>query len=261
MKAILGVVSFAFLPCAVGACGVLQSGATEEEPAVGEVTEAASTEGLCWRRTTLRGVGTLPTECPGGEKSGVLCYPRCAEGYAGVGPVCWQSCPEGYKDDGALCRRDAQILSADNSGCPWYDKCGLTLAKGCSKCPAGMTNDGCTCRRDVHIFAKATQTRGVGTPMRCGEGQDSDAGLCYARCPAGGRGVGPVCWAGCGGDAPIECGSGCARTSDACANATTDQVLSTTEAVASLLDKGWRSALEKGIAAANKFNVPLCGER
>jgi cytolysin (calcineurin-like family phosphatase) len=96
-----------------------------------------------------------------------LCYTRCKPGYAGVGPVCWGSCPDGYHDDGALCRRNAKIISADNSACPLYDKCGLTLKKGCSKCPDGYKNDGCTCRIDVSIKAKASYGRGVGeTPFK-----------------------------------------------------------------------------------------------
>jgi hypothetical protein len=99
------------------------------------------------------------------DKTGLLCYPPCKEGYKGVGPVCWQNCPGGYTDDGATCRRNAKIVKADNSKCPWYDKCGLTLKKGCSTCPDGMKNDGCTCRQDVHIFAKQTETRGAGKPI------------------------------------------------------------------------------------------------
>lgn len=107
--------------------------------------------------------------CLGGKvfDADSLCYDRCREGYSGVGPVCWASCPDGYKDDGALCRRDAHIISANNSSCPWSDVCGLTLSKGCSKCPSGYHNDGCTCRKDVHIVAKASYGRGAGeTPYK-----------------------------------------------------------------------------------------------
>src|SRR5262249_45340283 len=155
---------------------------------------------FCWKRTATRGVGTIPSECDRGqEKNGALCYPLCGAGYSGVGPVCWQQCPAGYHDDGATCRRDAEIISANNSACPWYDKCGPTLARGCSTCPSGYTNDGCTCRRDVHIFAKSSYGRGVGSSPRCAAGLETDAGLCYTPCPSGQRGVGPVCWYGCGG--------------------------------------------------------------
>ncbi len=48
----------------------------------------------------------LPLACSSSEypdKSGLLCYPQCREGFYGVGPVCWQSCPSHMTDTGALC--------------------------------------------------------------------------------------------------------------------------------------------------------------
>lgn len=146
-----------------------------------------------------RGVGVPPNSCrPDQEYDAGLCYPKCPAGFGGVGPVCWQSCPAGYDDDGATCRRNANITGADNSACPWYDKCGLTFAGGCSVCPDGFHNDGCTCRIDVHIFAKDNQGRGVGAiPDGCRAGMQYDTGLCYPPCGAGFSGVGPVCWGQC----------------------------------------------------------------
>ena len=108
-------------------------------------------------------VASAQSECwSGAEKNGDLCYPKCKAGYSGAGPLCWQSCPSGYKDDGATCRKDVHIVSADNSKCPLYDKCGLTFSKGCSTCPAGFKNDGCTCRKDVEIIGKDSYGRGAG---------------------------------------------------------------------------------------------------
>lgn len=157
-------------------------------------TGPKKSETRCFYETRGRGVHVL-SECPGAEKSGLLCYPHCRPGYTGVGPVCWQNCPPGYADDGALCRRNAQIIGADNNECPWYDKCGLTFARGCSKCPEGFTNDGCTCRIDVHIFGKDTYGRGVGSPMSCVPGREQIGLLCYDNCPAGFRNDGVVCTA------------------------------------------------------------------
>jgi hypothetical protein len=153
----------------------------------------------CQHRSYGRGAGTVPTDCgSGNENQAGLCYPKCRSGFGGAGPVCWQTCPSGFHDDGAFCRRDAEIISANTSSCPWYDVCGLTLAKGCSSCPSGYTNDGCTCRKDAYIFAKSTYTRGAGTvPTSCGSGQELDAGLCYPKCSAGFSGTGPVCWEQC----------------------------------------------------------------
>jgi hypothetical protein len=146
-----------------------------------------------------RGAGTVPKNCDAGKENDAgLCYPVCRAGYHGVGPVCWESCPSGYHDDGATCRRDARIISANNSSCPWYDKCGLTLKKGCSTCPAGYHNDGCTCRIDANIYGKKSYGRGAGTvPKNCGTGKEYDAGLCYPSCRTGYHGVGPVCWGNC----------------------------------------------------------------
>ena len=44
-----------------------------------------------------RGVGTIPTSCPGGDNNAGLCYERCRSGYNGVGPVCWgNACPSAF---------------------------------------------------------------------------------------------------------------------------------------------------------------------
>jgi hypothetical protein len=44
----------------------------------------------------------------------------------------------------------------------------------------------------------ASSPRGAGTiPDQCAPDQDYDAGLCYKKCNAGYKGVGPVCWASC----------------------------------------------------------------
>jgi len=43
----------------------------------------------------------------------------------------------------------------------------------------------------------ASYGRGVGEPLRCAANEEMDAGLCYAKCQAGYKGVGPVCWQDC----------------------------------------------------------------
>jgi F5/8 type C domain len=198
-------------------------------------TQPSGPEDMCWMQTYGRGVGQIPSACANGQqKDGLLCYPLCAAGYTGVGPVCWQTCPAGYTDDGAFCRLPGSIISANTSSCPWYDACGLTLARGCSRCPAGYANDGCTCRRDPYSFAKASYGRTAGTPMICPAGQQMDAGLCYPSCASGYKGVGPVCWGECKGDYPVACGAGCAKSSDACATAVIKQVTAPVEAAANI---------------------------
>jgi hypothetical protein len=143
-----------------------------------------ATQRQCYTDWQYRSASAL-SECPGQDRSGLLCYDSCKEGYDGVGPICWKRCPPGYADDGATCRKNAHIIGANNDACPWYDKCGLTFSRGCSKCPEGYHNDGCTCRIDVDIFAKDSYGRGVGSPMSCPSGTQQIAALCYGSCPAG----------------------------------------------------------------------------
>lgn len=160
----------------------------------------------CYHATTSRPVSPL-SDCPGADKDGALCYPSCKEGYDGVGPVCWQNCPPGYRDDGASCFKDAKIISADVSDCPWWNKCGL--GRDCSRCPEGYANDGCTCRRNPDLIWKDAYGRGAGTPMACAPGKTRIGALCYGDCPAGYAPGGP--W----GDI------GCRQTEETC----TDRVV------------------------------------
>jgi hypothetical protein len=146
-----------------------------------------------------RGVGRAPTVCPAGRvnESG-LCYVPCLPGFDPFGLLCVQDCRVGYRDDSLSCRRDVQVISSNNSACPWWDTCGLTFARGCSTCPAGFQNDGCTCRIDADIYFKNSYDRGAGTvPNGCAAGRELQNGLCYEPYRAGFNGEGPVCWDSC----------------------------------------------------------------
>jgi len=179
----------------------------------------------CYKNTTTRGVGVPLSRCASGlEKDGLLCYPKCKDGFYGVGPVCWSHCPSGYVDTGALC--NPKIVSGDNSGCPWYDKCGLTFSKGCVKCPAGMDTRGCLCATPGAVIAKKSYGRGAGVPMICAAGLQEQAGLCYTPCPANYDGQGPVCWGKCPAGA-FECGVICLDNKQEC----TSQMLSISKTV------------------------------
>lgn len=64
-------------------------------------------------------------------------------------------------------------------------------------CPPCFADHGLTCYQP-DVVAKPSGVRGVGTlPLGCGPELENDAGLCYAECPAGFDGVGPVCWQDC----------------------------------------------------------------
>lgn len=58
-----------------------------------------------------RGVGTIPTSCPGGQYDAGLCYKNCNSGYKGVGPVCWNTCPSGKAACGAGCATSSSVCT------------------------------------------------------------------------------------------------------------------------------------------------------
>jgi hypothetical protein len=151
--------------------------------------------GFCWKTTYGRGVGMIPTDCPGRQYDAGLCYPFCQEGFYGVGPVCWQSCPSGYVDDGAFCRQP----------------------------------------KPLHIFAKATYGRGVGAPMGCAPHLQMDAGLCYPKCADGFYGVGPVCWRACTGIRSYDCGAGCSDSANGCAEGILNMVTAVAELAVNII--------------------------
>ncbi len=222
----------------------------EESDALASVAQSLDqADTFCWKDSYGRGAGSVPDACPGQQQDAGLCYPWCASGYYGVGPVCWQACPSGYRDDGSACWLDASIISANNSQCPWYDRCGVTLSKGCSKCPSGYRNDGCTCRRDTTKFYKASYGRGAGQARSCNPSLQSDAGLCYNYCSSGYSGVGPVCWGQCPAAAPVQCGAGCAESSAQCAEKIMTQIEASVEMASNIAS----AVMSFGSSAAVKY--------
>lgn len=194
---------------------------------------AASAKDVCWRGSYGRGVGTIPTECGDANKNGALCYPKCREGYKGVGPVCWQRCPAGFRDDGAFCAKpkpygrgagyviwqrkkcEKKHGRCQKKGAMWYPKCREGFhAVGCCICSPNC-RDG---QKDIGVScAKKSYGRGAGDLLKCSADKEKDAGLCYRRCKAGYRGVGPVCWGKCPADYPVSCGLACGVSKKACA--------------------------------------------
>ena len=132
--------------------------------------------GLCYKKCKkrngwafVRAVGPVCWGCPSSHPSeeALLCYRNCPRDKPYKSTFnCFGNCPGGYRNDGLTCFRDAHIFGSDNSGCPWYDICGLTFSRGCSKCPSGYHNDGCTCRRDPHAILRPNHIRGVGVVLR-----------------------------------------------------------------------------------------------
>ena len=55
--------------------------------------------------------------------------------------------------------------------------------------------------------------------MTCKSDQEYDAGLCYTKCRAGYKGIGPVCWGSCSGNSNSSrtaCGAFCTSNDQAC---------------------------------------------
>ena len=131
--------------------------------------------GLCYKPCNastwafVKGVGPVCWGCPESHpvEQGALCYKQCAAHKPkGRMFLCFGDCPSGYRNDGLTCFRDARFRAANNAACPWYDKCGLTFSRGCSKCSAGYKNDGCVCRRNPHVTVRPRYHRGVGIVMK-----------------------------------------------------------------------------------------------
>jgi len=198
--------------------------------------------------------------CPRGyEKSGLLCYKKCADGYYGVGPVCWSYCPAGWRDDGALCnnRGGWTIVSKNKgAGCPWYDVCGLW--NDCTECPAGTSNHGCTCHKTMEVRAKKSYGRGWGKPLQCADDEIQQGLFCYPKCRTRGstryNNVGHVCWEECRGDNPFEYGAACCADGAACAKWTAEMsatgVAAIAGAVATVATGGAAAAVIAGLVGA-----------
>jgi hypothetical protein len=249
-------------------------------PAIGQNT-------YCWKDSYTRGVGTIPSDCAfSQEKQGLLCYPKCNDGYTGVASVCWQNCPDGFTDDGAFCRKPAAYgrgwgyawqIQDGFSNAGMLSRCEAAEGRPCEMwgamayptckdgftpfgsnvctpvCPSGMTDIGVSCAKQTYTRPTATAT--------CAPGQVYEAGLCYVTCRPGYEGVGPVCWGACPTDKPYPCAAGCATNANTCAQATTDQVLSVLQAVSSIaleaVSFGTSTAVVRGIEAGVKAGTKL----
>lgn len=230
----------------------------------------------CYQQSKVRGAGVpLTSNCPSGtEKNGQLCYPQCDEGYSGVGPVCWRTCPSGFTDIGAFCQKPA--AEGRGAGYPWqfgdplnlsgatsrcesvhgagnceqtgaiiYPKCKTGFrnvgANICSPvCPNGFNDTGTGC-------AKPSYGRGAGETLACPQGTEKNGLLCYKPCDNGYKGVGPVCWGGCPSQFPVECGVGCATSTEECVKDVKEKVVSVVQAAISLASLGTGSSASKMI--------------
>lgn len=60
-------------------------------------------------------IGRVSTPQCSGEKSGGLCYDKCASGFEGAGPVCWGQCPDGWVQCGGGCAESAAACATSTA--------------------------------------------------------------------------------------------------------------------------------------------------
>jgi hypothetical protein len=251
---------------------------------------AAESE-FCWKDSYGRGVGTVPSSCePGHQRLGLLCYSNCGPNMQRVGLDCHSVCPAHMRPDGLFCRVAEYGRGA---GYPWqfgdalnssgqFTRCEAQQGRGqCEqhlaivypKCKPGFEAFGCCICRPKPPNCEALGLKKfvdlscakrveVGSPGlgSCAAGEQRDAGLCYKNCKPNFNGAGPVCWGQCPATHPVACGAGCAKTQDACASNTTDQVMSVLEVVANVglavaTGGGSTAATAAGKAAATGVKV------
>lgn len=223
----------------------------------------------CWLNASGRGAGKPIHTCRDDQdKVGLLCYPKCNEGYYGLGPVCWQECPNGFRNDGAFCYKptsygrgagyalwnEGKCNRENSQGCEkyglmYYPRCNAGFRNiGCCVCspicPSGMTDIGISC-------AKSSYGRTAGYPLECSSTEDEDTGLCYPQCANGMHGLGPVCWGEC--PAGFErCGALCLKGEE-CA----DRLKTYMTDVVAIINDFAKAAYTRGVIDVAKFAIDL----
>jgi hypothetical protein len=144
--------------------------------------------------------GIAPMTCPENMnlESNIMCYHKPKENYTCKGTLCIENCPKGYKTDNwnsNYCILTKNTIQSFTDLCPWYDRCGLSALKGCSKCPPGYEVDGCLCHQVLDKFKRGRYEREDGIkPTKCPSGYNMDMGSCYLPCNNGYVGRGKTCY-------------------------------------------------------------------
>jgi len=229
------------------------------------VSNAASGAEFCWKNSYGRGVGSVPLSCPAGtEKRGLLCYSKCLAGMKRAGVDCHSTCPSGLKDQGLFCRkaeygRGGGYISrkkckrkrgnCEKTGLLFYPKCRAGFKRfGCCICRPNKPD----CRAlglkpGIDLSCAKRIQLGKIRKANCPRGKQRDAGLCYKRCRAGYKGVGPVCWGG-PPSGWVHCGMGASKTKGICGKIIFNQVSSVGQLALTVVTLGGSS----GATAAAK---------
>ena len=229
---------------------------------------------FCWKDTTTRGAGTVPSACPSGaEKVNGICYDKCPSGFkrASGGLNCLSVCPSGMRNDGLYCRKNKESYGrgvgwANRKKCEEkFGRCEQDRKKGSwyAKCRDGYTKKGLICyanKPNCKALGMGAQVAGYSckkkekaykTRVANCSGKEKDAGLCYKKCPANFKGVGPVCW----GQTPkgwVNCGMGSAKDSVTCAQVSGDQVFATGNLALNVASFGTSGAATSAATSSEK---------
>jgi len=64
---------------------------------------------------------------------------------------------------------------------------------------------------------KPSHSRGMGHfAQECATDEEREMGMCFAKCPSGEEGMGPICWGACSADYPVSAGAFCCSDEATC---------------------------------------------
>lgn len=180
--------------------------------------------------TYIKPLPSFPNKCQDGtEKSGALCYPVCRKDYHGIGPVCYKNAKAPRTLKSSYGRGFGSLMSC-------------TDGKDLELCYKSCGGDE-ECHNECN-----EQDRLYGNIKKSG-------GMCYKGCGDDYKSVGPICWSTCGGEYPVKCGAGCAKSNQLCRLTAFDQLQTSTQLMANLISL---VALAKGAPLAGVvFAAPV----
>ena len=147
---------------------------------------------FCWKESYGRGVGKIPSECPGQRSYGAFCYDHCSKfgsEFYTFEADCHQRCHSGHNDHGLLCHSGNWGRGWGESHCEWFDEASLGLTKRSNgEAPAARPllgfldwiEQAATDIADVVTGQKVLVCGGRACPSHL----EGCLALCYPRCPS-----------------------------------------------------------------------------
>ncbi len=191
---------------------------------------------FCYKRTTYRDAGIVPSECTGGRvKQDGLCYQPCQSGFHGAATMCWN---------------DKQLSYNPGRRCTEKDSLGTCWAWAMNSCADGYRSDGiATC----WLTERLSYDRGIGiAPTACLSNRHNEDGLCYvtSQTPEGSTCLALNCTQNCV-SGTTACGLlGCAKDQQACGEVIADQIVSPIMVLAAIGTAGAAGSASATVRAA-----------